>query len=146
MIEKPGLHKYTILEAAGYDQGAIGFLMLNCISTVGSRLEFDFTLYNWNSSGGLAHPQKQWTDPRTLAPGKYGPIGMYIFDQANVQWRSRAKGDDLAINGTYDGSSASAINYAALVKGMFWGEFDKLSLWKPASGMDVVKVIIGRWD
>ena len=67
MIEKPGLHKYTILEAAGYDQGAIGFLMLNCIHTIGSRLEFDFTSSTtWNSSGGLAHPQKQWTDPKLV--------------------------------------------------------------------------------
>ena len=142
---RPGLHRYDATEAGSYDKGELGFLILYCPSTTPSRLQFDFTFNGWNLLGQAA-PAKQWMYPNNQTEGRYGPIGMYILTQANVQWRSRAAGDDLANNGVYDGSMLSASNYSALVRGMFWGEFDKLSLWKPISGTDYVKIIIGRWD
>ena len=147
-MQRPGLHKYDGIEAGGYDRGELGFLILKCPSTTLSRLEWDFTEDDWNQSA-LIHggkPEKQFTVPDTATPFRYGPIGMYVFEQANAQWRSRAVGDDLANNGIYDGSTAAGTNYPAIVRGMFWGEFDKLSLWKPGSGTDYVKVLIGRWS
>tara|TARA_R100000458_G_C8269069_1_gene243874 strand:+ start:1208 stop:1648 length:441 start_codon:yes stop_codon:yes gene_type:complete len=143
---KPGLHKYDAIEAGGYDKGDVGFLILSCASTIGSSLEFDFTSSTWNTALSQTLPAKQWTDPSNQTEGRYGPIGMYVLNQVNAQWRSRAVGDDLSNNGSYQHTTLSSTNYSALVRGMFWGEFDKLSLWKPIGGTDYVKIIIGRWD
>ena len=155
----PGLHMFESIEATGLDMAQIGFFMAACpFNQPGNRLKLNF---NWTTS---------WQKGLTTSPAKgfggdfnnsqnWGPIGFYVLNEANVQakvaemggytlpgqapYGSVKLGDDLAINGTYVSSTTSSANYVQLVKGVFWGNFEEISMWKPSSGTDYIKVIIG---
>ena len=161
---RPGLHNYDSIEATGFDHVAIGFLMGYVSSglTGSNRILYDFSGHNWQDPAG--YPDKKWGEPgRDIyykqfptwkfnkdVDSQYGCIGIITGAVGIMQARVKTfdgvkKGDDLAINGTYDGNDLSSLNYLNLSTGTTWGNFDKIAAWKPATGNYTWKMIIGKW-
>ena len=150
----PGLHRYNSIEATGFDMGQIGSLIVNVGHLQISNRKYMSFVGNWDTvalNGKM--PAKNWHKEgrhKHTNVLRYGPIGIFVLNEANVMARVRTfngvkLGDDLAVNGTYADSTTSPLNYLSLVKGMYWGNFDQISLWKPASGDYQIKIIIGKW-
>lgn len=147
----PGLHMYEAIEATKFDMAQIGFIIYKV-----PALQADNRLYlnfeegvNWQGAAATK-PQKHWGEKESLIENSkiHAPIGIYVISQANIQARVATiggvkKGDDLAVNGVYADSISASTNYAQLVTGIYWGNFDKISIWKPSTGIDFIKVIIG---
>jgi len=150
----PGLHRYDSIEATGFDMGQIGSLVVNVGHLQLNNRKYMSFVGNWDTvslNGKVPaknwHPEGRHKHTNVL---RYGPIGIFVLNEANVQARVRTfngvkLGDDLAVNATYTDSTSASINYLSLTTGMYWGNFDQISLWKPASGNYVVKIIIGKW-
>ena len=147
---RPGLYKYDGIECAGFDMNQVGFHIISCPHTTPSKVSFNYSNTFWRRFLPVNFPDMD------LGAGIYGPIGFIALNgNVNIEAR-RAKtlsaynqgekvGDDFACNGVYSGSSTSGANYVSMQKGVIWGQFDYISMWKPASGTGYVKVIIGKW-
>ena len=144
----PGLHLYEAIEATGLDMSQVGFK----IADVPHNQLGNAKLMDFRHDSGIDWQKGIYTNvPKKFGDGSndWGPIGFYVVDQANVQARVATidgvkKGDDFAKNGVFVHSTTNNANYVECVKGVFWGNFDQISIWKPPPVQTVyVKIIIG---